>query len=153
MLLAVDHFQERLQCSLGLLELVVLAAEKCGDHALADFYAARGEEHYAVKPVHQASCRAARGRIAARKNDRPAAVEHWQAAAETLLKAKLPLLVLRVAEDWAEIMADHDDGSEEPRQKVREACAVMGRPFEELTKEFQLARKGEAGGQPESAVL
>ena len=85
------------------LDLVVLAAELCGDDALAEFYAARGPGHYAVKPVQQASCRAIRGRIAARRGDRSAALEHWRAAAAGVLAAKQPLLVLRVGEEWEEI--------------------------------------------------
>lgn len=69
------------------------------------------------------------------------------------------MLVLRIAEDWAGIEQGGrplgpQQLAEEPWGLVQEACALTGRPAEELYEEFQQAKQpiGAAPGRDGDAV-
>ena len=100
----------------SLLYIAALAAERIQQDDLAEFFAERSEDIHLQSAV-LAGCRAVRARIAARKDDRDAAVRLWQSGATLVMEHKLPLYAVRLGQDCA---------GEEGKQILEEAATAMG---------------------------
>ena len=102
-------------------------AEELGEPVLAEQYAecflARGAADDTPAFAH-----ALLGRGAARRGDRPAAVEHWRQAAAILMDSRSHLCALQLG--W-------QCGGDEGRAIAEAACAAMGRPMHEVLQELQ----------------
>lgn len=149
---AADHYGETILEVPGIVEFAALAAERCGDGELAAFYAEEGKERYLAKPQHQASCRLVLGRVKSGRKDFQAARQERRAAARGVIKARLPLLALRIAKDDKAAAAAEEEAKppdEEMEDLLGQACELLGRNRQELESEFDKASTavpGNAGG-------
>ena len=100
-----------------------------GELALAEQYA----ERFLVRgspDCTPAFAHALLGRGAARRGDRPAAMERWREAAAILMDGRAHLCALQLG--W-------QCGGKEGRAIAEAACAAMGRPMREVLQELQAA--------------
>ena len=119
-------------------EMAARSAKVLGDDALAERYVERLTCYNDMFPFVRCNTLALRGRIAARRGDREAALGMWKLAADIAIAEMVPLLALCVGLDC---------GEEEGEIIQSAASEAVGRPFGTVLDELLAATEDAMGNK------